>query len=351
MSWMLVAVLVFVVSCVLTIWVRRYAVSRDLLDHPNQRSSHATVTPRGGGLAVVISFFFAVLYLFNANRLPEELFYTLTIGGGLIAAVGYWDDHDHVSPWKRILVHFFAAGVYLYWFGGISVLNFGIFEVELGWAGYILAAVFMVWLLNLYNFMDGIDAIAGVEAICVSVGAGALIIFQGAGIAGYLSSILMVGLMLMMAVAGFLVWNWPPAKIFLGDVGSGFIGYVIAIFALASVYHEMISLWTWVVLLGIFIVDASITLMRRFFNGQRWYEAHRSHAYQHAAIKYGSHRKVVLGVIAINVLWLYPMAYLTCLYDVFGFLLAVVAMLPLAVLSLWFDAGIEDNARLVRVSG
>jgi Fuc2NAc and GlcNAc transferase len=171
------------------------------------------------------------------------------------------------------------------------------------WLAGAVAALSMVWLLNLYNFMDGIDGIAGIEAITVCLG-GALI-FAESGSELWLAPVLLLG-----SVAGFLFWNFPSARIFMGDAGSGFLGYVLGLFCLQAASISSESFWAWVILLGVFVVDSTVALFRRLLRGRRIYVAHHSHAYQHAARRYGAHAPVSLSVGAINLLWLLPISTL-----------------------------------------
>ncbi len=332
-------VLVFAASAILTGALRRYALRRNLLDHPNHRSSHAVATPRGGGLSIVIVVFATAALLFLFERLSTNHLLALTVAGGLVAGTGYWDDHQHIPARWRILLHFGAGGLASIWLGGLSPLQFGAVHLDFGWFAYPLGAVFLVWLLNLYNFMDGIDGIAGSEAAVAVVGA-TIIVFalpnqstQGP------QSLWLLQLSLAAASLGFLLWNWPPAKIFMGDVGSGFVGFVIGIFALSSAASGLLPLWSWLILLEVFLVDATLTLIRRMLRSERWFEAHRSHAYQHAAQRWGSHRRVTLGVILINLIWLLPLAWLAAMVPQRGWLIAILAAAPLIFLALWLGAG------------
>ena len=139
--------------------------------------------------------------------------------------------------------------------------------------------------------------------------------------------------------AGFLLWNWPPAKIFMGDVGSGFIGFSFGVMALLSTQHGSMTIWTWVLLLGIFIVDATVTLFRRYRRNERWYEGHACHAYQNAARRYKSHGKVTITVILVNCVWLAPLAWLSANRPDLGVYLAILGIAPLIVLAIKFQAG------------
>ena len=144
------------------------------------------------------------------------------------------------------------------------------------------------------------------------------------------------------AAGGFLLWNWSPAKIFMGDVGSSFIGFSLGVMALLSMHHGSMTVWTWVLLVGVFIVDATLTLFNRFRRKQRWVEGHASHAYQNAARHYKSHAKVTITVLMINLFWLGPLAWLSMQYPEMGLVIAIVGLLPLVLLARRFGAGVEQ---------
>ena len=176
--------------------------------------------------------------------------------------------------------------------------------------------------------MDGIDGIAGVEAICVA-GGGALIIRLNNGDAAQ-SFWLMT---LAAATLGFLFWNWPPAKIFMGDACSGFLGFILGIFALVTSATAGINLWSWLILLGIFLTDATITLIRRILRKEKFYKAHRSHGYQILSRRFNSHLKVTLYCLFINIFWLFPLASLASFHSEWGAVCALIAFSPLVTLA------------------
>jgi Fuc2NAc and GlcNAc transferase len=218
-------------------------------------------------------------------------------------------------------------------------LHLGWIVWDLGWIGQILALVGSAWMINLYNFMDGIDGLAGLEAVCASGLGGLLMVWVGFG------GLAACAFALTGASAGFLVWNWPPARIFMGDVGSGFLGFVFGVLVIASVRERPWLLWPWLILLSVFIVDSTLTLMRRLITGARWYEAHCSHAYQHAARRWGSHSKVTLTIAAINAAWLFPLAWAACVWPAAGPVFAVIAMAPLVYTAFRYDAGHDTSAQ------
>ena len=323
----------------LTGLLRRYALRQNLLDHPGARSSHSVPTPRGGGVAIVVVFLGATMLLAVAGML--ELRTAAAVGGCglLVAAVGFMDDHRHVAPVWRLLAHGAGALGSLLFLGGLPELALGNQRVHLGPASIALGFIAIVWVVNLYNFMDGIDGIAAVEAITITGGAAAIMYWNGGGgQVVWLAS-------LTVAVAGFLIWNWPPARIFMGDAGSGFLGFVLATLALATSREGFIELWSWVILLGVFVTDAAVTLLRRLLRGERVYEAHCSHAYQHAARRWGGHRPVTLLVGAINLGWLLPLAWLATIRPAEGWAFTVLAYLPLVLLALLGRSGVSERGR------
>ena len=316
-----------VVSALMTGLVRRYALARSILDVPNARSSHTAPTPRGGGVAIVLATLAALPVLAAAGSLPWAALWALGGAGGFVALIGFLDDHGHIAARWRLLAHFAAAAWALAWLGGAPpLLVFGV-SIDLGWLGVLLAAVYLVWLLNLYNFMDGIDGIASVEAIAVGVGGALLYALTGhPGLA-------MAPLALAAAAGG----------IFMGDAGSGFLGIVLGVLSLHAAWQAPQLLWSWVILLGVFVVDATLTLLRRLLRGEKVYEAHRSHAYQHASRRYGRHLPVTLAVAAIDLFWLLPIALWVGAGGLDGLLGVTIAYLPLLALAVKYRAGMPES--------
>lgn len=326
----------FLASTLLTGIIRRVALVRGVLDVPNARSSHVRPTPRGGGLAIVLTVLFSIGVMYVRGNVPADLAAVLLVGGPVIAFIGFVDDLQSVSVRARLAVQFAAFAWCVFCLGPLPPVNLGFAQVHLGFAGSIVAVVFLVWFLNLYNFMDGIDGIASVEAISVMTFA-TLLIFWQKGEPSFAFALLMVAA----SAAGFLVWNWPPARIFMGDAGSGFLGFFVGAIAWATIVRGRLSIWVWLILLGAFIVDATVTLLRRWLRGANLAEAHRSHAYQRLSRRYGSHLKVTLGILIVNVLWLDPLAYLAAARPGLGALLAALAWLPLVILAWRCGAGTE----------
>ena len=318
--------------------IRRYALARNLIDVPNQRSSHQVPTPRGGGLAIVLTFLAGLLILWLIGLLPTQILLSLSGAGGLVAGVGFLDDRHHITPQWRLTAHFLGAAWGLFWLGELPPLPVFDHLFYLGWSGYLLAAVYLVWLLNLYNFMDGIDGIAGIEAITVCLGGGIAYVFSVSSAQDWLTPAL-----LLSAVAGFLFWNFPRARIFLGDSGSGFLGLTLGLLSIRAGQVDPELFWGWLILLGVFIVDATTTLLRRVIRGETFHEAHRSHAYQYASRCFASHRQVSIAIGLINLLWLLPIALLVTKGALPGLTGLLIAYTPLVWCAFRYKAGAKEQ--------
>lgn len=335
--WYLLPVIALL-SYGLTALLRIYALKRSIIDIPNARSSHTIPTPRGGGVAIVVAFILALLLLgiFGMESWPVLVAY---LGAGtLIAVVGFMDDHGHIAARWRLLGHFAAAVWALFWLGGLAPLTMFGYSFDLGWFGAVAAAFYLVWMLNLYNFMDGIDGLASFEAICACLGVCLIYWLTGH------DQLIYAPLLLAMAVAGFLFWNFPPAKIFMGDAGSGFLGIILGCLSVQAAWAGSELLFAWLILLGVFVVDATFTLIRRLVRGDKVYEAHRSHGYQFASRLHGKHKPVTLAVVAINVLWLLPLAIGVGLHYLDGATGLVIAYIPLVALAVKYKAGELERA-------
>ncbi|KTS78164.1 glycosyl transferase [Pseudomonas oryzihabitans] len=327
--------------------LRRYALSGGLLDEPNARSSHQVPTPRGGGLAFVLVFLLGCLVLQKLGLLETSSCAVLVGAGLLVATLGFVDDHRHVGAGWRLLGHFVAALVALLGLGGYGVLPTVLAGMTglPAWLVLLLGAFYLVWLLNLYNFMDGIDGIAAVEALTVCLGMA--LIYEMTGYPGLLGA----PLLLAAAVGGFLLWNFPPARIFMGDVGSGFLGLILGVLSLQAAMAQLSLFWAWLILLAVFVVDATWTLLRRLSRGKKPYEAHRTHAYQWASRRHGTHRSVTLAVLVINLCWLLPIALLVGVGHLGAILGLLLAYGPLLCLALRYNAGTDEVATAAQSSG
>ncbi len=317
---MTTGMLVFLASAAVLSWllasrVRLYALDR-MLDIPNERSSHSRPTPRGGGFAIAVTTLGGIALASSLNWVPRDLAIALVGGGLMIATVGWIDDHRSLSPLTRFTVQFISAAWAMYWLGGLPSLSLGIFVARLGLAGLFLGALGIVWAINLYNFVDGIDGLAAGEAVSTGVIGGLLLIGMGH------PALALISLLIAAANLGFLPLNWSPARLFMGDAGSGLLGYLFATLAIASENSGAIPLMLWVLLLGVFIFDATVTLCRRIAQGHSWHHAHHSHAYQRLVQAGRTHAQVssmillfnfVLAILAI-VAWKEPALFLASIF-------------------------------------
>lgn len=323
---------VFLVAAFITGAIRRFALQRQVLDVPVARSAHSMPTPVGGGLSIVLLFGLLSTYFYSQDLISSALYLGLC-GAMAVAVVGLLDDLYQLHVLWRMPLHFSAAVWSVWWLGDIPAIGVAGFLVDQQWLLTLLAVLALVWLLNLYNFMDGIDGIAATELLFVNL-VSLLFVINSDSI-----EIALLSLLLISAAAGFLLWNWPPAKIFMGDVGSGFCGFTLGVLAIISMQSGLMTVWTWVILLGVFVTDSTFTLLRRLWRGERWYEGHASHAYQHAARRYKSHAKVTITIIAINCLWLAPLAWLSVRMPELGFFLSLIALAPLVAAAFRLQAG------------
>ena len=282
-------------SFLLTGIIRRYALRNAILDKPNERSLHTNPTPRGGGLAIVASLLSSTIALHLMGRLSRETMIAL-FGAIPIAAVGWLDDKKGVSPKVRFPIHILSALWALFWIGGMPTLMLGSHVLTIGHIiGGLLAVIGIVWATNLYNFMDGSDGIAGAEALTIGL-TGAMLLWTAGAVGLSLLSLATAG-----AALGFLFWNWSPAKIFMGDVGSGTLGFWFAVLALGSERSMAVPATLWGLIAGVFVVDATLTVLRRAMRREQLHVAHRTHGYQRMVAAGWTHRRVASAVIAINV--------------------------------------------------
>lgn len=321
----------------------RHAAAIGVLHAPNERSFHSDPVPHGGGLGPVLAFLLAVLLIFALGLLDGQLAWCIIGAGTAVAMLGLWDDIQPLPARTRLAVQAVAALVAIALCGQDLLATL---PVPL-WVSYSIAVTALVWWVNLFNFMDGIDSIAAIECLFLTLSATLLLtIAPGTDT----SEPRLLLLLLAAATTGFLCLNWPPARVFMGDVGSTFIGYVLGVIALATVASGQLPLAVWLVLGGVFWVDSSVTLLRRMLNAEHWHMAHRSHAYQRYAAVLGkryhetglssaqaraaAHRGTVLGVLGLNLLWLLPMAVLVIIEPDWQLLWLILAWLPLIALTL-----------------
>jgi UDP-N-acetylmuramyl pentapeptide phosphotransferase/UDP-N-acetylglucosamine-1-phosphate transferase len=275
--------------------IRRYAEKHQILDHPNQRSSHIVPVPRGGGLSIValvlgIGMCFVIPAGFN-----RRLIYLVC--GAIVAWLGWRDDLHSLSPGVRFIVQGLVAALSIWWLGYFKVITIPLFgELQLGLIGIAITFLWIIGLTNAYNFMDGIDGMAGGVAL-------------GAGIGWmWLASnmdnpfVFWIALAITASSLGFLGHNWPPANVFMGDVGSTFLGYSFAVLPLMSADQGGDALLLGTLLMWTIILDAGATFLRRLLKGENVFAPHRSHLYQRLVIAGYKHETVSSLYILLTLL-------------------------------------------------
>ena len=272
-----------------TFFARMFALKQAIIDTPNERSSHSVPTPRGGGIGIGIIWFIGLIFLRYCNEIEDSLFYAF-LSGSILFVMGFLDDRFDLRPSIRLTAQFIASGVALWFLGGVSKVDFGFAEIEAFWIWTPIALIGIIWFINLYNFIDGIDGYASMEAIFISFCF--FLLFHDSFL-----------LILAAATFGFIIWNWQPAKIFLGDSGSTLLGFNIIIF---TIYYQKtceISILALLIPSVLFWFDASWTLIRRFRNKEKLTKAHKKHAYQRLVQSGFSHQKTVIYAFFFNLIF------------------------------------------------
>ena len=286
MNYTVLLISLVIISFLLTWIIRKIAIRLKVIDIPNQRSSHNIPTPRGGGLAIVITWYVAITILFYYNYMESNLFYALMCGL-ILAFISIIDDIVSLRPVIRLIAQLITAVGAVYFLNGLNIV-IGDYEVN----SLLIIPVLIIgiiWFINLYNFLDGIDAYASLEAITVALG---IYLFTG-------NVILLV---LIASVLGFLMWNWPKAKIFMGDVGSTQLGFILIVFGIYFHNKQELSFLYWILLTSPFWFDATFTLFRRWKNKEQLSVAHKKHAYQRIVQAGFSHLKTDIYLVGINLI-------------------------------------------------
>ena len=266
----------------------QFAVRNKMTVVPNERSLHDMPTPKGGGIAIVLTWYIGISVLFFSGIIERGLFFAL-LSGILLAIVSLIDDIKELKPVIRLIVQFITAIIAFNFLHGLRPLVMPEISFNYDYIVYPIAIVGMVWFINLFNFMDGVDGFASLEAIIIC---SVFFVFTWS-----LASVLLIA-----CITGFLYWNWPRASIFMGDVGSTQLGFILVVFGIY--YHNTFefSILNWIMLTSPFWFDATLTLFRRWRNGEKLSEAHRKHVYQRMVQAGSSHERVNFFLLLINII-------------------------------------------------
>lgn len=313
MKYILTIILLGGLSFLLTYLIRKYSLKKKLLSVPNERSLHETPTPQGGGIAIVITWYIGITLMYFSGLMEKE-FYLALLCGIILATVSLINDFISISPLIRLIVHFITAITAFYFLGGLRPLFIPGIDLNYPLLIYPFAIIGMVWFINLFNFMDGVDGFASLQAIIICA---VMFIFTWD-----LATVLLIA-----CITGFLYWNWPSARIFMGDVGSTQLGFILVVSGIW--YHNILdfSILNWIMLASPFWFDATLTLFRRWRNGEKLSEAHRKHAYQRIVLAGFSHEKVNLFLVLIN---------LVNIFFIANYRAIKVLQIPLFVMTLLF---------------
>jgi len=331
----LIVILFFVASAVITFIYKKMAVNYNILAIKNHRTLHSLPTPRGGGIVFSMLSILAFGLVWWNRQLTEGLLLALVVGGFIATLFGFIDDVKNISAKIKLIIQLMLACwlVYCLYYGGLLV--FGLMPP------YIIipiALFFIVWMMNAYNFMDGIDGMAASGAIFVSL-ALALALFLTEGPI----EIIAIFILIASTVAGFILFNWPPATIFMGDAGSLFLGYMFGSLLLFTVLNDNISIWTWLTVFGYFFADTTLTQIMRVILVKQWYLAHRSHAYQNLARITGSHSKVTISVVIYNLLWVLPLTLWSTFQPEMGIVAAFLSIIPALVVAFIYGPKLSSS--------
>jgi Fuc2NAc and GlcNAc transferase len=315
----------FALASSVTAIVVKLASNVHFLDIPIDRSAHTIPTPTGGGIAFVLPYAVVLFLLYKIELLGKEELIALCFAF-LIALLGLVDDIKPIDFRVRLPVQVIFGLVALVMLLPMAPLQIGKYSFSGEIALFILAFISLIWMTNLYNFMDGIDGLAVSELIFISAAIVCFSAYEGD------LKLQIISVSLLFSGVAFGLWNWAPAKIFMGDLGSGFLGFVLGILALISLRTGTMNAWTWLLLIGVFACDATMTLIVRLVSGLPIHEGHASHAYQILADRLSSHSSVVILLMLVNVVWLFPLAVFSHLKPSFAASLAFLGLCPIILL-------------------
>lgn len=332
-------ILCFFVSKWLTSQIIRYAGLFQLIDKPNSRSSHSQPTPRGGGIAIAATLYLALGIAHFFGFLNRDWILPIVTGGALVTLIGLLDDRYNLRATLRLMIHFISALIaYLLLTKGFTTpIALSLIPITNPFFVAIFCLLFISWNINLYNFMDGIDGLAGTQALIVSLLSSLLCYWQGSPKLFFIYGVL------SFSSAGFLYYNWSPAKIFMGDSGAYFIGYTFSVLALMAKVFLGLSITAHIILLGVFIVDATYTLLVRISRRQKAHVAHKTFAFHKVVDRGLHHKRVNIFYNMITLFWLAPLAVCSVIYYNLSFLLLIIAYTPLVIFMIYIRAGLETT--------
>ena len=307
---------------------KKYAIYAGIISNPNYRTLHESPIPRGGGIVFSLLFILTIFFIWQYLNLSKNLLLMLGVGGAIASLFGFIDDIKGIRAGIKLIFQLFISSWTLLCLHSDNLLLLNSVPIFL-----IIPALlfFMVWIINAYNFMDGVDGMAASGAIFTSLTLSLVLFINGNNDELIPIFILIAGL-----VVGFIFFNWPPASIFMGDAGSIFLGFIFGSLLLFTTLNGSISIWLWLTVFGYFFADTTLTQILRVISIKKWYLPHRSHAYQNLARITGSHLKVTSAVSMYNIFWILPLTLLTVIKPEIDYIVTMFAIFPALVVAYKF---------------
>lgn len=311
---------------------RRIAVKFDIVAKRNFRTLHKVDVPKGSGLVFSLVYISLIFILWIQGAVSDSLAQVICLGGLAATVFGFVDDVIDVPAIIKLFIQISLSSFTVFSLGDVSLLlekNTPL--LDLGLLGWFFSIGILVWLMNLYNFMDGVDGMAASGTVFLCGTISSLLFFVNGN-----AELGLIVALLASSCLGFLIYNWPPASIFMGDAGSVFIGYIFGALIIYCMLKNEISIWTWLTVFGYFGIDTTTTLILRVVRVKKWYGAHRSHAYQNLARIWDSHSKVTGLVLAYHVLWVLPLTIFSVKYTQYQEFICLLAICPIIIWTLKF---------------
>ena len=333
-------VVIFFLSILFLGLYRKYTIKyNSFIVIPISRSSHIMPTPTGAGFIVAMAYIFitlSVVFLFDFQ--PTLTIVYLFLGAFLSTIYGFYDDLKDRGTFPKLLIQILLAGWLLFIFNDYLAYIMPFDDFTFRMISIFIAWFFLVWFSNVINFMDGIDGMLASGSMLILVSSCILLSLFNTQSENILYLSVLIPILL-----GFLCFNFSNSKLFLGDSGSLFLAYFLSFFILHTLSYAELNIWTWLILLGHFLTETTLTTILRIFLTDNWYRPHKSHAYQNLARVLNNHSRVTIGSIIFHILWLLPLAYISVLIPQFGFLLFILASLPVIIFTMIYGPFFSKN--------
>ena len=310
----------FLFSIIGSLGYKKFAIRNQVLAIPNRRTLHKNPIPKGGGVVFSILSVCSVLLVWLECKLPVELLWVLVVGGLTATIFGILDDMRNIRASIKLTIQILLSAWTVYWLEGYEMV---LTDWIPSYLSTPLISFLLVWMMNGYNFIDGIDGMAASGAVFISSTLALVIFLTVEHI-----EIIYIFIFIAVTVSGFLIFNWPKASIFMGDSGSIFLGFTFGALLVFTVTNGILSVWTWLAVFGYIFADISVTQIARIILVKNWWQAHRSHAYQNLARITGSHLKVISSVTIYHLFWILPLTLWSALVPEFAYVAVFFAVTP-----------------------